>query len=113
MLTNTDFTGLQFIAKNDNKNENGYMDVVDEYEDDEDEDKEDEGCRANKDEERTVVSADVLSGSEIVVSQGSDTVEKDMCDSLDVGLFGLDDVCFSVEVRCWIDSGTDSSMVNA
>ena len=73
----------------------------------------DEGCGADKDEERTVVSADVLSGSEIVVGPGSVTVENDMCDRLDVGLFGPDDIYFYGEVGCWKDSGRDLQMVNA
>jgi len=75
------------------------MDLLDEYEDNEDEDEEDEGCVDNE-EKRTVVSADVLSGSEIVSDKGSVMVEKDMCDSLDVGLFGLDDIYFYREVGC-------------
>jgi len=112
-LTTTDFTGLQFTDTNDNENKNGYMDLLDDYEDDEDEDEDDEGCSADKDEERTVVSADVLRRSDIVVGQGSVTVENDMCDSLDVGLFGPDDIYFYGEVGCWKDSGRDSQMVNA
>jgi len=40
-LTTTDFTGLQFTDTNDNENENGYMDLLDDYENDEDEDEED------------------------------------------------------------------------
>jgi len=112
-LTTPDFTGLQITDTNDNENKNGYMDLVDEYEDDEDEDEGDEGNGADKDEEGTVVSADVFTGSEIVVGQGSVTVENDMCDSLYVGLVGSDDIYFYGEVGCWKDSGRDSQIVNA
>lgn len=62
----------------------------------------------NKDEEKTVVSGDVVSKSEIVVGHGSVTVEKDMCDGFNVRLFGREDICVCGEVGCWIDSGTDS-----
>jgi len=88
------------MDKNDNKNENSCIALVEKYEDDKDKDKDDNDCRVNKDEERTVVSADVVSKSEIIVSQGSVMVAKDMCNGLDVELFGPDDICFYGEVGC-------------
>jgi len=41
------------------------------------------------------------------VSRGSN-----VCDELEVGLFGPDDMCFYGEVGLWKDSGVDSPMVN-
>jgi len=89
------------------------MALLDKYEDYSDEDEDDEDCTVNKDEERTVVSADVVSRSDIIVGQGSVTVEKDMCDGLNIRLFGPNHIGFYGEVGCWIDSGTDSRMANA
>ena len=114
MSTSTDFTGLQFTDTNDNKNEIERMGLLEEDEDeDEGEEEEDEGCGTGEDEERPGASADGLSESEIVVDQGSVTVEKDMCDGLDVGSFGPENICFYGEVGYWKDSGPGSQMVNA
>ncbi|RPA88339.1 hypothetical protein L873DRAFT_77494, partial [Choiromyces venosus 120613-1] len=61
----------------------------------------------------TAEGVDVLRESESVTGQGSVTGESCLDDSLDVGSFGPDDVCFYGEVGCWKDSGVNSRMVNA